>query len=620
MMRTWFRARLGRWLSVIYQVLLPFHPLRPVPVGLVLLLVLAAPLVAWKIIRWSEQQAYETLATAGRDRLTLYGVALHSELDKSRNIPLILSSDLDVADVLSGKPPIDPSREHVIALNRRLETMNAVLGVDAIYLLDRRGVVFASSNWNKGAASFVGQHLDFRPYFRDAMAGRFGRHFAIGSTAYQPGYYVAVSVRKGEEILGTVAAKTSMDELEHGWSGGGERVFVTDRQGIVFITNTPQWRFHTLAPLSPKVQEELRTSRQYGDETLAPLDLSRGDVLTRMDGHDYVMVSQPLADGDGWMLNVLLDVREVQGRARDRGYLAVALMGVYILVLDFIFWRGRMLRRHARELERGVAERTVELVDTNHRLQDEVVVRQRAEQELKEKQNELVQAAKLAVLGRMSAGIVHEINQPLSAIRSYAENAVALLGMGRAKQVDENLFEIVGLTEQMAGITGQLKQFVRKSAGRMEPVIVANSVESALALLAGPIKADTVEVIWTPPSSDLVVQGDAVRLQQVIINLIMNALDALREVPGDRRLTIEAAVDAATVTLRVCDNGPGIAAEAMALLFDPFFTTKLTGGSLGLGLSISEGIIRDLGGCLRGANHPDGGAVFTVTLPRMEDL
>jgi two-component system C4-dicarboxylate transport sensor histidine kinase DctB len=329
------------------------------------------------------------------------------------------------------------------------------------------------------------------------------------------------------------------------------------------------------------------------------------------------MVSQPVPDGDGWTLHVLMGVREADAGARDRGLLTVAGMGLAFLGLSFVAHRARLLRRHTKELEDRVGERTAALVASNRRLKDEVVERQRTEDELKAKQDELVQAAKLAALGQMSAGMAHEINQPLSAIRGYAENAMTLLDLRRTEVAQENLSEIVGLTERMAKITGQLKQFARKSSGSSEAVAVTDMVNGALALLAGSLRADDVTLIWIPPPAALTVWGDKVRLQQVMINLLRNAIDAMRAVDV-RRLEIAVSVSNAQVIISVRDSGGGLAPEISARLFEPFFTTKSAGEGLGLGLSISEGIVRDLGGQLTAANHPDGGAIFTLTLPKLE--
>ena len=590
--------------------------LKRLPLGALLtLLVLAMAWATWHTVRWSESRAYDRLATQGRDRLVLYGGALHSELERSANIPLVLANDPEVTALLAA-PAGDPRIGALVAgLNRRLRGMNLTLGASAIYLLDRAGLTLAASNWDEGPGSFVGQRFDFRPYFLAAMGGSVGRYFALGTTSGIPGYYLAVPVTQEGVIFGAVVVKMSLEELERGWSGGGEKVFVTDRLGIVFVTNIQDWRFHSLAPLDKAAVKGVLASRQYGEMPPAPLGLAVGKVLTALGGEDYVMVSQPLADGDGWTLHVLLGVREAKNEARTLGLLAVAAISLTILGAYFVVHRNRLQRHHTHELELRVAERTEALLSSNQRLTAEVIERQRAEVELKAKQEELVQAAKWAALGQMSAGMAHEINQPLAAIRTYADNAMTLLGLGRTDTVRDNLVEIGSLTERMARITGQLNQFSRKSTGDAAPVALVPVIEAALALLAGRLRGGDIELDWSPPADEVWVWGDDVRLQQVLINLLRNALDAIQGA-SVRRLGVAVNAGPETITLSVADSGPGIASEVLPQLFDPFFTTKPAGEGLGLGLSISDGIVREMGGQLTGANRTGGGAVFTITLRR----
>ena len=582
-------------------------------------MVLLLAVVFWvsaEVVLWSERQALEHLAEAGRDRVTLYGQSLHNELEKSANIPVVLSSDPEVSALLM-ETDANRRERRVEAINRRLESLKDLVHSAAIYILDADGNTLAASNWAEGDGSFVGRRFDFRPYFTAAMEGHRGRYFALGTTSKLPGYYLSMPVVVGSKVVGAVVGKTSMESLETGWQGGGERVFVTDRQGIIFISNTPEWRFHALYPLDAEVSQQLQSSRQYGETPLPPLGLIPGKSIASVAGEGYVMVSQPLADGDQWTMHVLMAVKESRAQARDLGLLAVTAGGLVLSGLFFLVHRARLQRRHTRELERRVVDRTALLSDSNRRLMDEVADRRRAEEELRATQDELVQAAKLAALGQMSAGMAHELNQPLAAIRTYADNGVTLLSRGRVEAALENLREIVGLTERMARISGQLKMFARKSSALAEPVSAPAVIDSAMALLQGRFAADGIDVAWSRPECDLMVWGEDLRLQQVLVNLLRNAADAVRQA-AERRIRIAASRDGEAVVVTVDDSGPGIAPDVMGRLFEPFFTTKPAGDGLGLGLSISENIVRDFGGRLSAANRPGGGARFTVRLRSWE--
>ncbi|MBZ9558306.1 MULTISPECIES: ATP-binding protein [unclassified Modicisalibacter] len=272
------------------------------------------------------------------------------------------------------------------------------------------------------------------------------------------------------------------------------------------------------------------------------------------------------------------------------------------------------LARARDQLEQRVEERTRDLLASNRRLSSEIDERKRAEASLRQAQDELIQAAKLAVLGQMAAGINHELNQPLAAIRAYAENAQAFIERGRSDAASANLAQIVELTARMAEISAQLKQFSRKSGDSLAPVSVQAGFGYALRLYRARLISAGVEVVRDWPAGDVWVHADLVRLEQVLVNLIGNALQAMADVASPR-LTLRITTQAGQVRIEVEDNGTGIDEDHLGRVFEPFFTTKATGKGLGLGLSISARIIDDLGGRLTAANVAGGGARFTITLP-----
>jgi len=244
------------------------------------------------------------------------------------------------------------------------------------------------------------------------------------------------------------------------------------------------------------------------------------------------------------------------------------------------------------------------------------IFRDTAEARLKA-QNELVQAGKLAALGQLTAGISHELNQPLSAIRYYLHNARLLLERGHVETHTDNLTRIGDLVERMAKMISHLKTFARWPAEATVSVAVEPVIDHALSLFASKIKGGTIQVLRGEEDLSVTVCAEEIRLEQVLINLISNAVDAVMEMPeGERRLAIDVIEDEGSVHICVTDSGPGIPAESLDSIFDPFYTTKEVGKGLGLGLSISYNIVKDFQGSLEALTLEDGGTRFSLTLPK----
>lgn len=598
---------------------------------LLVALAVALPLISLACGSWGAGLARADLLAGTRGTLEIFRADLVSELEKHEAVPFLLAQANETAALLA-----HPTPEAVDRLNRRLAATAEAVHAAALYVIDGSGTTLAASNW-VGEASFVGKNFAYRPYFQGALRGEVGRYFALGTASHQPGYYIAYPVRAENRtagvspqpaggVLGTVVIKLGMERVEQGWAAGADRVIVTDADGVIIITNTPGWRYHSLKPLEPADLARIAASQKFPDITIEPLPVSGqpldpvpafdagetigiGGVENAARGARYVMVSSPVP-GTDWTLSLLLDTAAIQSRA-----MAAAVIGAFataILILAGFQLLHRWMRAQERladqrraheELEQRVEARTADLA--------------RANRDLRTAQNELVQAAKLAALGQMSASVAHEINQPLSAIRAYADNAVVLLERGRADTARDNLAEIAGLTRRLAEITRQLKGFARKAAGTLGPVDLGEAVDSALTLLGHRLRGERVQVRLEAPSADEgpppLVLGEDVRLQQVLVNLVSNAIDAVKG-RDERVLSLAVARTADAVTLTVRDSGPGIDEAALPHLFEAFFTTKAEGSGLGLGLSISAGIAHEFGGSLAAANHPAGGALFTLSL------
>ncbi|MDR3515380.1 MAG: ATP-binding protein [Azospirillaceae bacterium] len=290
---------------------------------------------------------------------------------------------------------------------------------------------------------------------------------------------------------------------------------------------------------------------------------------------------------------------------------AVDVFRLYLVERD----TARAALEHANEdLEDKVERRNAELRIANENLQQEIIERTQAAQRLKTMQEELVRTENLAAIGQLSAGIAHELNQPLAALGTLSENAVRFLERGDNDTVRFNLDRIVHLVQRMGVLTGRLRSFAGRSGGEIETIDVARSVDSALALLGHRIRAEVIAI--DAPPTPVLIRANAIRFEQILVNLVGNALDATDRTAAPR-VTISWGETADGITVRITDNGDGLTPEMAARVFEPFFTTKKDRGGLGLGLAISADIARSFGGSLTGAGRPEGGAVFTLTLPAL---
>ena len=614
---------------------------RPLRLALLLLAIgLLAAGVSFATYRISQRVELAELQITGRHRLDVYSASLEREIDKYAYFPATLGLEQDVQDLLAtaGRPGL------AAKINRYLEQLNERAGTLAIYVLDNRGIVTASSNWRR-SDSFVGEDLSFRPYFRDAKESGNGRFFGIGTTRGEAGYYLSSALSDKGRLLGVAVIKVSLEQLEQSWTTVEAPVLVSDENGVVILSSVPHWKFTTLRPLDDHLRLAFDRTQQYNRRALQPLGfvetakMTRGARLVRIAGNPEEMVSaypisgeflaqtQPLA-GTHWTLSVFSNIAPTN----DISLIRAAVAGVTTILLCILSIMFNDRRRHLKdrlaarealqkayeELERNVEERTQDLSTTNQKLLEEVAERARAERTLRAAQDELIQAGKLAVIGQLSTGIVHELNQPLAALRTLSSNATRFLERGDEATARGNLERIGQLVDRMGQITGQLKAFARKSSGQARPVEIRTVVANAIALLEQRLNNAGAHFTTRFPDTPTEALCDANRLEQVMVNLIGNALDAMSR-QHSPEIEITASVHDRTIHLEVRDHGPGLSDEALARLFEPFFTTKEAGHGLGLGLTISAGIVNDFGGTLGGANHPDGGAVFTLELPLARD-
>ncbi|WP_186032212.1 sensor histidine kinase [Burkholderia gladioli] len=591
----------------------------------------------WGVYWYAERNGTQTMIDNAQHRLDLYESAVNGTLTRYDYLPRLISLNPNLASLLR-----DPDNRALVGmLNHYLADVNASARASAIYVIDLRGKTIAASNWNQ-PDSFVGQNYSYRPYFIDALHNGSGRFYGLGTVSRTPGYYHATQINDEHGVkIGVVVIKIDLDVIESMWQRSPETLVVTDSNGVVFLTSFAGWKYRTLKPLSPAVRKHIEDTRQYevegGLEPIGLVDkrrltehatlqtISRRRAPPSRAGlsfePEFIAVTRPVS-GTNWQIMSFSDTSSVRFAARSAAL--VASFGFALAAIGFLYLMQRRrivaqqlamratLKQMNDELERKVLRRTEALTKANRSLRNEVSGHRATERQLKETVEELVQAGKLALLGQMAASVTHELNQPLVALRTLSDNAIRFLELGRYDNGIDNLHSIVRLTERMSSITSQLRRFAYKSHAHLDVVQVDRAIGNALSLMELRIRREDVTVDRAGDTG-LCVVADSNRLEQVLVNLFANALDAMAQ-SDTRVLMITVGRQADGVSIIVTDSGPGIGAENLDHIFEPFFTTKTRGVGLGLGLAISQGIVRDMGGVLRGGNGVSGGAEFCLLL------
>lgn len=716
-------------------------------------------LLIWKGGEALRNQQIKALRIDSFEQLNQLASVLESAIAKYQHMPTLLASNDRVKKALR-----DGLESDINQLNRELEQINRITEASDSYILNTDGLTIAASNYRE-EASFVGGNFSFRPYFKEAIQGKPGRYYALGTTSNRRGYYFSYPVYDGSSIIGIAVVKVDLTQFEKRFANQSYEFLLLDPDNIVFSSSRPNWLYRVLGELSHIELQRIADSQRYFGQSieklaivyqkpfdeksqivevlentvtngteelqrlsflrmsrpirlldfqisiLAPLNIINEEIslwraifaggvtitallfglamlrrrmlrersdanemtrhnqayireviqntqagLVTLDEHHKIesfnpaverLVGHPLAPLVGQPLGRLFQPDEQDASsfsshadfwdaANDlgikvltrEGHLCYSNQAVpvemtlckmqlpnrlsYLVTFHDMTERKRYeqdITQARIELEARVKERTVELEGANIRLRHEI-------EEHKGTQRELIQTAKLAVLGQLSAGLNHELNQPLTAIRAFAGNGLKFLDRGQYEQAHTNLQHISQLGHHMGDIIARFKVFARKGDVHQGPIAVQTAIMGALKIMGPRYKEVGIELQVTEDQG-FIVNGDMVFLEQVLVNLLANAADAILEASDNPKcVCIEQTCEENHIVICVQDSGNGLSDDAIRHLFEPFFTSKSSGLGLGLGLSISQRIVEAMGGQISAYNRDAGGAEFCVRLPR----
>jgi two-component system C4-dicarboxylate transport sensor histidine kinase DctB len=600
---------------------------RPNLLASVALLSGVALAAAWVLGTWI---GYRQLYNNGLEETYRYQQLIVNELDRFRPIPELMAEHPLMAEAL-----LNAEDEAVLLrANKEMKRMATIVNSSDVYLMNQNGLTIAANNYLL-PTSFVGGNFGFRPYFYEPMqTGQSGMYFALGTTSLERGIYFShpVFADPEQDPIGVIVVKVLVGELEEQWQQSpsfyDSQMIVHDGDGVVFLSSHLPWLYHSFIELTDADRARIESSLRYAQQPIQelpaqpqslrvglPESVEQWQIQLNVQQRQFLVINKPLPQLD-WQLRVMISTDAILS-----WQIAVMLLGAVFssgLLLIVLYLRERYRReaelaQRSVQLEQSVRQRTAELQATNQQLLGVIADRERAQEELKAAQHELVQAAKLAVLGQMSAGLNHEMNQPLTAIQAYTKNSELFLERGEWESVADNLKEIGTLCQRMSELTRQFKVFARKSEGAPATVDLRQPIDGALKLISANPDRRHVSLVWDRQTQPVWVHGDHIRIEQVLINLLTNALQAVEGV-ADAEIRIELQLEDNYWLCRIIDNGSGLPA-ASEQLFEPFYTTKSLKQGLGLGLSISRQIVDALGGRLIGRNRSDGsGAEFLLRL------
>lgn len=560
---------------------------------------------------WCEKRGFEQLQQHSEQQLEELKGFLEDTLIRYERIPQVIADNTLLNQVLNNQS----DQAGIQKLNIYLEELQKATAAADVYLINSKGDAIAASNWQK-ENTFIGKNYSFRPYFQQAILGSLSSYYAVGVSSNKRGFYFSSPVYSQANILGVIVVKLNIDLVEQQIKSMAQssqfEVIVSSRDDIVFLATEQSWRLASLVSITSAEKMTINGSQRYAQRQIKQLDItpeyrpvaehhfqiyqiaSTSGSIKYMENRKYM----PFAK---WRVHVLTPINDVYDQMPFAYLLTTCIYLLFCGGLLFSFERRRHLKRlkQAQEqLENRVKERTEELLKANEML--------------KESQEEVIQSAKLAAMGNLSASINHEINQPLTALRSYAQNTQSFLLREHNDKALENIQTIVELSDRLTDIVERYKDFTRKSQGKETAIDIVKNVEYAIVIVQPELDKKGVELIVRYPKEKVMIWADKTRLQQVLVNLLSNSIVAMQH-SSTKKLVVEVEVQK-YLTIRVKDTGPGINEAYIEKIFEPFYSTEQNPG-LGLGLSISTKIVHSMKGKIMAENAHDGGAIFTVQIP-----
>ena len=555
--------------------------------GLMIVLIALAVAVVWWTNLFLTERFTESTRSRAEVRLALYSGNILSELQRNQIVPQLLARDPTLIGALNSG---DFSQS-----SQRLIEYRDEIGAQGLMLLDDDGRTVAATD-----RALLGSNHRTSPYYVEALRSN---DTVFTTEVLDSGNRIFSYSRKIEAqggVIGVIVVEVGLRKFESAWAGFTDAVMVTNSEGLIILSTESRWRGKTeeealaLRSAPSAIERAIRATADWG--VLPPDAYLAGEAVMRQETR---------IGFQGWRMTSFTTYAGV--RERVNTVIALEIMGFAIL-MSLVFY---FITRKATSRLMFFQRESAELRALNEALQREIAEREKAERHLEVAEQTIQQSSKLAILGEMSAAVSHELNQPLAAMKTYLAGAKLLLQRRRPDEALSSFQRIDDLIERMGAITRQLKSYARKGGDAFETMDVRASVSSAITMMEPQLRRRDMAISASLPRDPVIVRADRIRLEQVIINLLRNALDATGSVAQPEVKVIVAVADEVLITVR--DNGHGI--DDLENLFEPFYTTKAPGDGVGLGLAISSGIVNDLGGRLTARNGRNGGAVFEITLP-----